>query len=196
VVAAGGVIATLNDNALSDRRGNPQVGPGRWRSSVEGDCFDGGVVGAFERMAATPTRSRPTSWARHDGPDGSNQVSGVTRSVSVPVNGCCTSSVTTASGVFAESVLEGPLPWTRMRRVYALSRACDRFGDDAGNQACQRAVDAECRDVNVVVRMVERALEAEADAEPVPDNVTVGRFARAAHPHPPRGPRRRSIGME
>jgi transposase len=84
-----------------------------------------------------------------------------------------------AIGAFAELVLDGPLPWTRMRRVYALFRAGDRFGDDRVNQACERAVDAECGDVKVVIGMVERALEAEtAAADPVPDNVIVGRFAR------------------
>ena len=84
-----------------------------------------------------------------------------------------------AVGVFAEAVLDGPLPWTRMRQVYALFRACDRYGDDRVNQACQRAVDAECTSVKVVIGMVERALEADtAAAEPVPDNVIVGRFAR------------------
>jgi len=84
-----------------------------------------------------------------------------------------------AIGVFAETVLDGPLPWTRMRQVYALFRAADRYGDDRVNQACERAVDAECTSVKIVVGMVERALEAEAaEADPVPDNVIVGRFAR------------------
>jgi hypothetical protein len=83
-----------------------------------------------------------------------------------------------AIGAFAELILDGPLPWTRMRRVYALFRACDRFGNDRVNQACVRAVEFECRDVNVVIRMVERALEDEAVDDPIPDNVIVGRFAR------------------
>ncbi len=88
-----------------------------------------------------------------------------------------------AIGVFVDTVLDGPLPWTRMRSVYALFRACDRFGNDRVNLACERAVDAECRAVKTVIGMVERALEAEqAAAEPIPDNVIVGRFARdAAH---------------
>ncbi len=75
----------------------------------------------------------------------------------------------------------GRCPKTRMRQVYALFRACDRFGDDRVNQACERAVDAECRSVKVVIGMVERALEAETiDTEPVPNNVIVGRLAREA----------------
>ena len=64
-----------------------------------------------------------------------------------------------AIGVFAESVLDGPLPWTRMRQVYALFRAGDRFGDERLNQACARAVDAECRDVKVVIGMIEPVLD-------------------------------------
>ena len=84
-----------------------------------------------------------------------------------------------AIGVFVEAVLDDPLPWTRMRRVYQLFRAADRFGDERVNHACERAVDAECRDVRVVIRMVERALEEEGAAhDPVPSNVIVGRFAR------------------
>jgi transposase len=89
-----------------------------------------------------------------------------------------------AIGALVETVLDGPLPWTRMRQVYALFRAADRYGDDRVELACERAVDAECRDVKIVIGMVERALEAEAEAvaaaEPVPDNVIVGRFARDA----------------
>jgi transposase len=84
-----------------------------------------------------------------------------------------------AVGAFTETVLDGPLPWTRMRQVYALFRAGDRYGNDRLDQACERAVDAECRDVKVVVGMIERALEAETAAgDPVPNNVIVGRFAR------------------
>jgi Mu transposase-like protein len=83
-----------------------------------------------------------------------------------------------AIGAFVETVLEGPMPWTRMRRVYQLLRAADRYGNERVEVACARATEAECSDVRVVVRMVERALEQEAPAEPPPDNVIVGRFAR------------------
>jgi transposase len=83
-------------------------------------------------------------------------------------------------GAFTDLVLEGPLPWTRMRQVYKLFRTADRYGNDIVDQACQRAVDAECSNVMIVVGMVERALETaeQAEAEPIPDNVITGRFAR------------------
>jgi len=82
-------------------------------------------------------------------------------------------------GAFVDAVLVGPLPWTRMRHVYKLFRTCDRYGDHIVDRACERAVDAECSNVTVVIGMVERALEAQAAAEdPIPDNVISGRFAR------------------
>ncbi|MBK9561412.1 MAG: IS21 family transposase [Candidatus Microthrix sp.] len=85
-------------------------------------------------------------------------------------------------GVFAEVILDGPLPWTRMRHVYKLLRTCDRYGADRVNAACERAVDAGATSVTTVVGMVERALEADKtkDDSPPPDNVIVGRFARDA----------------
>lgn len=84
-------------------------------------------------------------------------------------------------GAFVDVVLEGPLPWTRMRHVYALFRAVERFGETRLEAACERAVDAGCTDVKIVIGMVERALEAEdAASDPLPDNVIVGRFARDA----------------
>jgi hypothetical protein len=85
-------------------------------------------------------------------------------------------------GVFAEVILDGPLPWTRMRHVYKLLRTCDRYGPDRVNAACERAVDAGATSVTTVVGMVERALEADKtkDDSPPPDNVIVGRFARDA----------------
>lgn len=85
-----------------------------------------------------------------------------------------------AVGGFARVVLDHPLPWTKMRQVYKLLGLCRRYGDDRVDTACRRALDAETDSVAVVGRMLERALEAEAaDADPVPDNVIRGRFARS-----------------
>mgnify|MGYP006971101129 CR=1 FL=1 len=84
-------------------------------------------------------------------------------------------------GAFTDVILDGPLPWTRMRHVYKLFRTCDRYGNDRVNTACERAVDAGATSVTTIVGMIERALETEqANDEPPPDNVIVGRFARDA----------------
>jgi hypothetical protein len=45
-----------------------------------------------------------------------------------------------AVGRFADAILEGPLPWTRMRRVYALLGLCRRFGSVRVQEACTEAL--------------------------------------------------------
>jgi transposase len=85
-----------------------------------------------------------------------------------------------AIGGYAEALLSGPLPWTKMRQVYRLFGLVKKWGAERVEQACQRALDAEAVDVNLVGRMLERAKEAEATGTP-PDPVVVqGRFARDA----------------
>lgn len=46
-----------------------------------------------------------------------------------------------AVGNYADAILEGPLPWTRMRRVYALLGLCRRFGSARVQEACSNALD-------------------------------------------------------
>ena len=87
-----------------------------------------------------------------------------------------------AVGELAAKVLDHPLPWTTMRKVYKLIGLCRTYGDDRTNQACRKALDAEAIDVNVVGRILDRALEAETAEQTakIPSNVivAVGRFAR------------------
>jgi transposase len=83
-----------------------------------------------------------------------------------------------AVGVYAQAVLDTPLPWTRMRQVYRLLGLVKKWGAERVNQACQRALEAEAIDVNLVSRMLERAREAaEAETSAAP-NVIQGRFER------------------
>lgn len=62
-----------------------------------------------------------------------------------------------AVGRFASALLAGPLPWTRMRRVYALLGLCRRFGDARVEEACERALAAEMIDVKRLERMLKLA---------------------------------------
>jgi transposase len=83
-----------------------------------------------------------------------------------------------AIGVYAQALLDTPLPWTKMRQVYRLLGLVKKWGAGRVEQACRRALDAEAVDVNLVSRMLERAREdavADARADPV---VVQGRFAR------------------
>jgi transposase len=83
-----------------------------------------------------------------------------------------------AIGVYAQALLDTPLPWTKMRQVYRLLGLVKKWGSARVERACRRALDAEAVDVNLVSRMLERAREdAEPDARPDPV-VVQGRFAR------------------
>jgi transposase len=62
-----------------------------------------------------------------------------------------------AVGQFAHALLEGPLPWTRMRRVYALLGLCRRYGNERAEEACARALEADMHDVRRLQRMLEQA---------------------------------------
>ena len=61
-------------------------------------------------------------------------------------------------GLFAKRLLEGELPWTRMRQVYALLGLCKRYGDERLEHACATALAAEMFDVYRLERMVKLAL--------------------------------------
>jgi transposase len=83
-----------------------------------------------------------------------------------------------AIGVYATAILDTPLPWTRMRQVYRLLGLVKKWGDERVDQACQRALEAEAIDVNLISRMLERAREAAQPTMPAPPNVIQGRFFR------------------
>lgn len=61
-------------------------------------------------------------------------------------------------GRFAAVLLDGPLPWTKMRQVYALLGLTKRYGDERIEQACATALVAEMHDVHRLERMVKLAL--------------------------------------
>ena len=64
-------------------------------------------------------------------------------------------------GIYAARLLDDPLPWTRMRKVYRLLSLVKRFGAERVEQACGRTLELEVVDVLRVQRMLERALEQE-----------------------------------
>ena len=96
-------------------------------------------------------------------------------------------------GAYAERLLSGPLPWTRMRQAYGLLRLCDRYGADRVNALCDRSLAFDVLDVPRLERMLKAAQTAEASA---PSGSVVSlpksRFARdpdsfATMPRPPKG---------
>jgi transposase len=84
-------------------------------------------------------------------------------------------------GTFAEKLLSGPLPWTKMRQAQALMRLCDRHGTERVEAACARAIAFDVYDVPRIERMLKLARWSEASAEADGKVVRLpGRFARAA----------------
>lgn len=84
-----------------------------------------------------------------------------------------------AIGTYATALLASPLPWTRMRQVYALLALVKRWGPARVDAACARALEVEAVNVGLIGRMLERATETRPDPTPRPSPPTApGRFAR------------------
>jgi transposase len=85
-----------------------------------------------------------------------------------------------AIGAFAAALLDTPLPWTKMRQVYALLGLVKRWGADRVDTACASALDHEAINVGLIGRMLERGTEnATTSSQPVlPGVVVPARFAR------------------
>lgn len=80
-------------------------------------------------------------------------------------------------GRLAQALLNGPLPWTRMRRVYALLSLARRYGDARLDATCAVALKAEMLDVRRLERMLARAAPA-----PKPQPAQVIPLARYLRP--------------
>jgi hypothetical protein len=83
-------------------------------------------------------------------------------------------------GRFAAALLDGPLPWTRMRRVYALLRLVKRYGPTRVTEVCTVALAADLLDVHRLQRMLELGL-ATPPAPPLARALPRARYLRPAH---------------
>jgi hypothetical protein len=81
-------------------------------------------------------------------------------------------------GIYAERLLDDPLPWTRMRAVYRLLGLARRYGDEAVDTACGKALDVDVVSVTKIASMLERATENAAPPPPRPAAAAGARFAR------------------
>lgn len=84
-------------------------------------------------------------------------------------------------GIYADRLLDSPLPWTRMRQVYKLLGLVRKWGPERVDQACERCLELDVVDVNRVARIIERAMERQRETSGVQLAPVVPlRFAR--HP--------------
>ena len=81
-------------------------------------------------------------------------------------------------GIYAERLLDDPLPWTRMRAVYRLLGLARRYGDDAVNTACDTALQVDVVSVTKIASMLERGTAGAPAPAPRPAAATATRFAR------------------
>jgi transposase len=83
-----------------------------------------------------------------------------------------------AIGAYAAVLLDTPLPWTKMRQVYALLGLVKKWGPERVEAACARAAEAEAFSVALIGRMIERGQEHAPAPAPRQPTLLPGRFAR------------------
>jgi transposase len=84
-----------------------------------------------------------------------------------------------AIGAYASALLDIPLPWTKMRQVYALLGLVKKWGPARVEAACASALEHEQVNVGLIGRMLERGTEQAPTPQPsLPGVVVAGRFAR------------------
>jgi transposase len=81
-------------------------------------------------------------------------------------------------GIYAERLLDDPLPWTRMRAVYRLLGLVRRYGPGPVEQACDRALQLDVVSVTKIASMLERATEHTTPVLPTASGQGAARFAR------------------
>lgn len=81
-------------------------------------------------------------------------------------------------GAFADKLLGGPTPWSKMRQGYKLLRLGEKYTASRLDQACQKALAVDLIDVRRVEHILVQALEQEALTELISTTPPPGRFAR------------------
>ena len=85
-------------------------------------------------------------------------------------------------GLYAERLLSGPLPWTKMRQAYALLGLCQKYGEGRVEAICQSALAFDVVSVPRIADMLKSATKpiAPADAQGKVVQLPLPRFARPA----------------
>jgi hypothetical protein len=83
-------------------------------------------------------------------------------------------------GIYAERLLGGPLPWTKMRQAYALLALCQKFGEGRVEAICQSALAFDVVSVPRIAAMLKSAAKpiSPVDTQGKVVQLTLPRFAR------------------
>ena len=86
-----------------------------------------------------------------------------------------------AVGSFADRLLGGPIPWSKIRQAQKLLHLGERYTPLRLNAACQRALAVDLIDVRRLERILVEALEQEAAPAAITVAAPPGRFARSGN---------------
>ena len=89
-------------------------------------------------------------------------------------------------GIYAERLLDDPLPWTRMRSVYRLQGLVTRYGPEPVETACARALDLDVVSVSKIAAMLAKATEAQQPMLPAAAGTGHNAARRPVRPRPRR----------
>lgn len=81
-------------------------------------------------------------------------------------------------GAFAERLLGGPTPWSKLRQAQKMLRLGERYTPARLNAACRRALEVDLIDVRRLERILIQALEQEVAPVAILATIPPGRFAR------------------
>ena len=70
-------------------------------------------------------------------------------------------------GDFADQLLSGEFPWSRLRSAQKLLSLAERYGNERADAACQRALRFELLDVYGVERILQQGLEHDSTTDPI-----------------------------
>ena len=95
-------------------------------------------------------------------------------------------------GAYAERIVAGPLPWSRMRAGYSLLRLCDKYGTERVENVCKRALAFDVVDVHRIAKMLKDAVTPPLSSAPAAERrkvvqLPLPRFARAGEHFETRG---------
>lgn len=83
-----------------------------------------------------------------------------------------------AIGLYAEHLVNGDLPWTKMRQVYRLFSLVRRHGAVEVEDACAKSLELDVVDVSLISRITEKSSVPGAASTPNKTNIARLRFAR------------------
>jgi hypothetical protein len=85
-----------------------------------------------------------------------------------------------STGIYARRLLDGDQPWMMMRSAYRLIGLAKRYGAEAAEAACARALDVDVINVSKIESMLKNATEKAPAAGGLAAAASGGRFARDA----------------